>query len=126
MSVGRVLRKIRDGLMASAYPEQCRVCGGAVESYDDGVACEECWLASAIAGKGDAPACDKCGAALNDGAAPGQLCGTCAPFPFSAARSCGVYSGALEANLLFLKIHPHICRRLRKMILRTFENNRAA
>ena len=35
----RALRNIRDGLLGLAYPEECRVCGGAVESWDDGVAC---------------------------------------------------------------------------------------
>jgi len=39
----RALRNIRDGLLGLAYPEECRVCGGAVESWDDGVACARCW-----------------------------------------------------------------------------------
>ena len=122
-----VLKKMRDGLMASAYPEQCHVCGRAIQSYDDGVACEDCWFDSAITGMLDAPACDKCGAALAARqAALSGLCGMCSAFPFSAARSCGAYSGALEANILFLKSHPHICRRLREMIFRTFQNHRSA
>jgi len=118
----RMLKDVRDGLMASAYPEQCRVCGGAVESYDDGVACQDCWLDPAITRMFDALACDKCGAML----ALKESCGMCAEFPFSAARSCGAYCGALEANILFLKSHPHVCRRLREIILRTFQNHRAA
>src|SRR5215212_5805965 len=106
-----MLRRVRDGVMASAYPEQCRVCGGSVESYDDGVACENCWRNPAITKVACAPACDKCGAPLYDNAAGRELCGRCAGFPFAAARYCGVYSGALEASVLFLKSHPHVCRR---------------
>jgi ComF family protein len=122
----RALKKMRDGLMASAYPEQCRVCGGAIESYDDGVACEDCWLDSAITRVSGPAACDKCGAALARPGALKEVCGMCEGFPFSAARSCGAYSGALEANILFLKSRPHVCRRLREMIFRAFQNNMAA
>jgi ComF family protein len=120
------LKKIRDGLIASAYPEQCRVCRGAIESYDDGVACEDCWRNSAIAGALYESLCDKCGGRLDDRRAFKKLCGACAAFPFSAARNCGHYSGALEASILFLKSQPHVCRRLREMIFRTFENHRVA
>jgi ComF family protein len=121
-----ILRRARDGLMASAYPEQCRVCGYSVESYDDGVACENCWLDSAITRKLDLPVCDKCGAPLYDHEFRRELCGRCAGFPFSTARCCGLYSGALEASILFLKSHPHICRRLREMISRAFSDHRSA
>jgi ComF family protein len=112
--------------MALAYPEQCRVCGSAIQSYDDGVACEDCWLDSAITRLLDAHVCDKCGAAAYDHDFRGGLCGMCAAFPFSAARSSGVYAGALEANIIFLKSHPHVCRRLQELIFRTFQVHRAA
>jgi ComF family protein len=118
-----LLRRVRDGLTASAYPEQCRVCGGDVESYDDGVACEDCWLDSSITKTSDRAACDKCGAPLYGHAARRELCGTCAAFPFSAARCCGTYSGALEASIIFLKSQPHIARRLREMISGTVSNH---
>jgi ComF family protein len=52
-----------------------------------------------------------------------RFCGLCASAPFAAARSCGVYSGALEASILFLKVRPHICPRLRQIILRAFFEN---
>jgi len=45
-----------------------------------------------------------------------RLCGKCGEFPFTAARACGVYSGALEASVLFLKVNPHVCSRLRSLI----------
>lgn len=120
-----LLRLVRDGLVGLGYPEQCRVCGGDVESYDDGVACEDCWLDSTITKMADGAACHKCGAPLYDRASRGEFCGSCATLPFSAARCCGAYSGAIEASILFLKSHPHVCRRLRAVISRTFSNHRA-
>jgi ComF family protein len=111
--------------VASAYPEQCRVCGRDVESYDDGVACEDCWRDSPIIETTDSAVCDRCGAPLYKRATRRELCGRCAAFPFSAARCCGVYSGALEASIIFLKSHPHVCRRLREIISRTFSNHQS-
>jgi ComF family protein len=48
-----------------------------------------------------------------------KRCGSCEGLPFWSARSCGVYGGALEANILFLKSYPHICRRFREIIGQT-------
>lgn len=56
----------------------------------------------------------------------GRLCGRCSSAPFAAARACGVYSGALEASILFLKTAPHICPRLRAIIRRTFSEHHVA
>ena len=44
--------------------------------------------------------------------------------PFACARACGAYAGALEANVLFLKSQPHLCRRLRHIVWRTYSANR--
>lgn len=121
----RALRNIRDGLMGLAYPEECRVCGGAVESWDDGVVCAVCWDDPALTRVLTGVVCAKCGApmartfASAECAAPtneGRLCGMCSAAPFTAARACGVYSGAFEASILSLKITPHICPRLREII----------
>jgi ComF family protein len=43
------------------------------------------------------------------------MCGT---LPFTTARACGVYTGALEVSVLSLKVTPHICPRLRELIFR--------
>ena len=122
------LRSIRDGLLGLAYPQQCRICGKPVQSWDDGVACSSCWEDPVITRILTAPICVKCGACLSHdrGANPvriateNRLCGLCSGAPFATARSCGVYSGALEASILFLKVNPHICPRLRRILLRTF------
>ena len=125
----RALRNIRDGLLGLAYPEECRICGSAVESWDDGVACAECWDDPAVTRVLTGFVCAKCGAPLapaTDSAecftqtTPGRLCGMCSAAPFAAARACGVYSGAFEASILSLKLVPHVCPRLRAIIHRTF------
>jgi len=47
----------------------------------------------------------------------------CTSLPFGTARACGVYSGALEASILFLKATPHICPRLRGLICRAYSDH---
>jgi ComF family protein len=131
----RALRDIRDGLIGLAYPEQCRVCGGHVESWDDGVVCAECWDDSSVTKILNGPLCSKCGVLVARTAvdlepppqdADARLCGRCASLPFTSARACGVYAGALEASVLYLKVTPHICPRLRAIICKTFSDHRRA
>jgi ComF family protein len=43
----------------------------------------------------------------------------------AAARACGVYTGAIEVSILFLKSHPHIHARLRNLMEQVFMDNRA-
>ena len=124
----RSLRSIRDGLLGLAYPAECRVCSGSVESWEDGVACAKCWNDPAITKFFAGDLCAKCGAQLSGGPATDQhrVCGMCGALPFTAARACGSYSGALEASILFLKVNPHISPRLRALIQRTFAEHRDA
>jgi ComF family protein len=138
----RALQETRDGLLGLSYPAECRVCGGAIESWDDGVSCAACWGDPTITEIIRSPLCSKCGAPTRRATFPdssshqrtagGQdredfkTCRQCGSLPFSAARSCGTYSGALEASILFLKSHPHLCRRMRDLINRTFSEQRAA
>jgi ComF family protein len=129
------LRTVRDGLLGLAYPEECRVCGGAVESWDDGVACAACWNDANVTKLIHSSVCAKCGVPMSRmvaGAQPSRpnagsrLCGMCSALPFAAARACGVYSGALEVSILFLKVNPHICSRLRSLIARTLSEHNDA
>jgi ComF family protein len=131
----RAIKVIRDGLLGLTYPEECRVCGGAVESWDDGVACAECWNNPALTTILTGIVCHKCGASLAPARpatgsptqpTPPRFCGMCPSSAFSAARSCGIYSGALEASILSLKVAPHICPRLRSIICRTFSDHQRA
>src|SRR5262249_2739584 len=52
-------------------------------------------------------------------------CGRCDLAPFSFARCCGAYSGALEASILLLKVDPRICRRLKQIIATAYRMSRA-
>lgn len=118
-------QKARDGLLAIAYPEQCRVCGDNVESWDDGVACARCWIDPTITRFFfDEPVCEKCGSPLAEQISrSARFCGNCYELPFFAVRACGAYSGALKASILFLKSHPHICHRLRQHLARLYLQN---
>jgi ComF family protein len=129
----RALRDIRDGLMALAYPEWCRICSAAVESWDDGIACAHCWEDPNLTKLLNGSLCAKCGSPLSRPILDSQqsprdadtrLCGTCASLPFTFARAAGIYSGALEASVLFLKVTPHICSRLRVIICKTLSDHR--
>ena len=138
----RALRETRDGVLGLSYPAACRVCDGAIESWDDGVACGACWTDPSISEIISGEVCSKCGAPARrpgfgdpssngrpeSGASENELrtCGLCGSLPFLAARACGMYSGALEANIHFLKTQPHLCRRLRDLIRQTFTTHRAA
>jgi ComF family protein len=131
----RALKELRDGILSIAYPEDCRICSRPVESYDDGVVCSACWSNETLTGSLCEPViCFKCGVtliepSLNNGQLQNnrqQVCGTCAAVPFTFARACGPYTGALEANILFLKTRPHICTRLRSIVAETVIRHREA
>jgi ComF family protein len=126
--LARALKTVRDGLLSLAYPEDCHICGNEIASFDDGVACADCWQDARVTelfiGR---PSCARCGmpgpGAVGSG---GWHCGLCDGLPFSSARACGAYSGALRASILFLKSHPHVPSRLRAIILEAYEAGRAA
>lgn len=122
------LKQLRDGLIGSAYPDSCRLCGLPIDAVDDGVTCRACWLDPTITRFFTGAVCARCGtpmpgAEASDGT---RTCGRCNALPFSAARACGAYQGALEANILFLKSQPHLCQRLRALITQTFTTHTAA
>jgi predicted amidophosphoribosyltransferase len=135
----RALKKLRDGFVSIAYPASCHICSRPVESIEDGVVCSFCWNDETITKLLDRFAiCVKCGAPLFPGTRSAlnarnsdsgggsnaqsdaeRCCGKCTSAPFTLARSCGVYAGALEASILFLKTQPHICARLRSLVRQT-------
>ena len=124
--LARGLALIRDGILALAYPSDCRLCAGAIESADDGVVCARCWTDASITQLFDTrTVCLKCGAPTPRPAASGaRTCGWCADLPLAAARASGSYGGALEASILFLKSNPHICSRLSTIIELTYCNDK--
>lgn len=116
----RALSRLRDGLISLAYPTDCRVCGGSINSWNDGVACRACWEDPEVTPLFHPhQICPSCGAPADH-----RPCGDCSSLPFSAARSCGAYAGALEASILFLKSEPHLCPRLRGIIERAYLESR--
>lgn len=96
-----------------------------IDSWEDGVACRQCWDDTSITTLlFDKSLCSKCGTPLLKSAA-NDLCGRCEGLLCNSARACGLYSGALEASILFMKTQPHICPRLGSLIMKTFSENRA-
>jgi ComF family protein len=141
------IQRLRDGVLSLTYPQECRICHQPVESWNDGIVCSACWNNPRITRLFDGqPACGKCQMPLPPrqnfspiepppaqieapasssrnlspaSASDRDFCGQCAAMPFTFARACGAYGGALEANVLFLKTRPHLCPRLRYLLLRT-------
>src|SRR5436309_14616427 len=113
----RLLTSLRDGLTALAYPATCHVCGAMIDRYDEGVACAVCWADRGITPLFAEPLCETCGLPLLPRLAGKQAthCGLCGALCFTA-RACGAYDGALEASIWFLKSHPHLCGKLRRLI----------
>lgn len=120
--LAHALKKVRDGLVSLAYPEQCRVCADAVEAFDDGVACQKCWTDPAITPLIAGRVCRKCGIPLPATSSANHFgdCGSCDSFPFSAARASALYGGAIEASILDMKSRPRLPGRLREIILETY------
>lgn len=123
----RLLTHVRDSVTALVYPAVCQVCGATIDRYDDGVACADCWDDVDITPLFVGPLCATCGLPLPGRTANDEAsrCGLCDALPFTA-RACGEYAGALEASVRFLKTHPHLCRRLRRLIAATFAEQCAA
>lgn len=132
----RAIQTIRDGVLSLAYPQECRICSQPVESWNDGVVCSACWNNPKITNLfNHQTSCIKCHAPLpisqnfsspdnaTASTAKERTCGQCDAMPFTFARACGAYAGALQTNILFLKSQPHICPRLRQILLQTFTAN---
>ncbi|HEY8459531.1 MAG TPA: ComF family protein [Blastocatellia bacterium] len=126
----RVSAALRDAAVATLYPSVCRVCGGVIESWRDGVACSACWREiewddSGVREKWSKwPKCAKCWTPLPD--APGveagpRRCGRCDHFAFDFVRCCGPYRGAMRETVLRLKREPHVPARLRSLLRRAFD-----
>jgi ComF family protein len=108
-----------DAALALVFPQACAVCGRSVESRHDGVACASCWKQTPIFGEATA-VCWKCGATTHATVSPDKResirCGRCDDEPFTAARACGSYEGALRASILNLKHEPLVARRLADLL----------
>lgn len=112
----------REAMAVTLFPQACRVCGIMVGSWDDGVACRDCWRHIETILERTDP-CVKCGLRLPKlprGNPPeGRRCGACETLAFVSARSCGPHEGALRESVLWLKKYPWISPGLQKLIERT-------
>jgi ComF family protein len=90
------------------------------------VACARCWEDAPLF-RGDETLCWKCGAPssakVSDERRKTVRCGRCDDEPFTNARACGLYDGALRAAIIELKRQPHITRRVAEQMYAT--QNRA-
>ena len=108
------ISKLYDGALSLLYPLECAVCGASVEARTDAPACALCWARTCIFSDEDT-LCWKCGAPAA-GAVPWEKrtearCRRCDTESFTAARSVGIYEGALRAVVLSLKREPYIAGR---------------
>jgi ComF family protein len=122
MSIAAITSTLYDAALALVYPQACAVCGGSVESRDDGVACAACWRATRLFADDDT-LCWKCGAftraKVSEDRRKSIRCGQCDEDSFTAARACGFYEGAQRASVLELKREPHVAARLASLMLAT-------
>jgi ComF family protein len=121
----KAISGLRDAALATIYPSSCRVCGAMIESWRDGLACAKCW--EEIEGSNWlACFCAKCGLPLQPLPAhvsPSERrCGRCDDMAFTCARACGPYEGALRESVLWLKTHPQLSPRLRRLLIATFSS----
>jgi ComF family protein len=120
MLVHPFIDSLYDAALALVYPQACAVCGSSVEARSDGVACAACWRATRLFTEADT-LCWKCGALSHAVVPPLEpervRCRRCEQEPFTAARACGAYEGALRATVLALKREPHVASRLSHLLL---------
>ena len=107
-----LLTSLYDALLAVAYPQACRVCGGSVEERQLGVACRACWLKTRVF-TGAETICWKCGALSPGVDVPVETrttirCRRCDSQSFTAARAVGLYELGLRESVLSLKRQPHL------------------
>ncbi len=116
-----MFRSLSDSILDVIYPQECRVCGGEVESSDDGVACGGCWNGTRVFTDGDT-LCTKCGAFLfPSNTATTASCSKCVDHSYDRAFSIGLYEKALSASVLELKTSPTICRRIKRLVEATLD-----
>ncbi|MFL6230589.1 MAG: ComF family protein [Pyrinomonadaceae bacterium] len=120
MRLTRTLNLVYDATLSLVYPLRCAACETAcVERRADAPACDSCWEATMIF-DGAETLCWKCGvrahAAVAAQAWEGVRCRRCDAEHFDAARSVGIYEGALRASVLTLKREPHLSPRLARLL----------
>ena len=126
MFLTHTARLFFDAALTLAYPQVCLICGLSVEARALGVVCEKCWGATRIF-KDEETVCWKCGVLAGGAMALEKReqvrCRRCDAQPFTAARACGVYEGALRECVLALKRQPYLPHRLADLLAETSQRN---
>src|SRR5271154_5838503 len=105
LAAGRVLREAAGGIVALAFPDDCRVCARPLEEPSRVPVCAACLGSFRVIG---APLCATCGRPMAAGAhfgAGGPLCRLCRAdtYSFDCARSYAAYDDALLRTITLLK-----------------------
>ena len=118
-----MFRKILDSMLTVAFPQACLSCGGSVENYADGTACESCWKKTQIF-SGAETLCAKCGSFHGEKPSDYQtFCHRCDEHFYDAASAVGIYGHGLRSSVLHLKREPFVAARLKKLFVSSFENS---
>ncbi len=119
MLLARTASSLYDAALALVYPRSCELCEASVERRFDGAACAACWQATQLF-NGEELMCGKCGVVLMNAMPQARKvevrCRRCDAEPFTAARACGAYEGALRASVLALKREPYVAPRVAHML----------
>jgi ComF family protein len=118
-----MLTKVLDSLLTVLYPQGCQNCGGSVEHFEYGAACQACWQKTRIF-SGTETVCYKCSKFLSEKETDFQtFCHECDAHFYEQARAAGLYENALQTSVLNLKREPFVCKNLRKVFIAAFEKS---
>lgn len=117
-----MFRALADPILSVLYPQECHVCGGGVDHFDDGVACRDCWETTRLF-TGHEELCAKCGAYLAGSAfRAGSSCPECKDHHYDRAIAVGIYEKALAASALYLKRTPFLSNSLIRALVSRFND----
>ncbi|MGI9054370.1 MAG: ComF family protein [Pyrinomonadaceae bacterium] len=117
-----MVTKVLDSLLTVLYPQACHNCGGSVENFELGAACQGCWQKTCIF-TGRETVCHKCSKFLSEKESNFQtFCHQCDAHFYEQTRAVGLYENALQVSVLNLKREPFVCKKLRKVFISAFEN----
>ncbi len=110
-----LLSPIRDAALTLFLPTLCHLCGALIDSWDDGIACDDCWSTSLWSSKTQ---CTRCG--LPPHSPFDDACPLADLLAFAEARACGPYIGAWRESVLWLKSHPQLAPRITRSLNHAF------
>lgn len=110
-----LLSPIRDAALTLFLPTLCHLCGALIDSWDDGIACADCWSTSLWPSSSQ---CTRCG--LPPHSPFDDSCPLAGSLAFAEVRACGPYVGAWRESVLWLKSHPQLAPRISRSLRDAF------